>query len=125
MDLSHVIIYILVCMPLLFVGLLICFMNDIGNQQSRVYDTDRLAIALSAHLGMRCIDAGYTFKVSRSLTENNNTLIYIRNYGNNITWFHTTPGYTKIDQTLIGRISSLSMDVPAHFKVRPHPNKTG
>ena len=123
LDLSNVITYILVCMPLLFVGLLICFM--LGNQQGKVYDTDRVAIALRPHIGSRCINVGYTFLISSSLSQNNITLIYIRNYGNNISWFHVTPGYTRIDQTLIARISSLRMDVPSEFKVNPHHNKTG
>jgi len=121
LDLSNVITYILVCMPLLFVGLLICFM--LGNQQGKVYDTDRVAIALRPHIGSRCINVGYTFLISSSLSQNNITLIYIRNYGNNITWFHATPGYTIIDQTLIARISSLKMDVPADFRISPHNNK--
>jgi len=91
-DLSQVIIYILVCMPLLFVGFFIYFMNDTGNQQGKVYDSDRLALALTPYIGSRCIDVGYTFKISRALSQNNITLIYIRNYGNNIAWFHVTPG---------------------------------
>jgi len=124
LDLSNVIIYILVCMPLLFVGLFICFMNDTGNQQGKVYDTDLVATALIPHKGSRCIEAGYTFKISSSLTQDNITL-YIRNYGNNIAWFHLTPGYTKIDQTLINRISSLKMNVPVDFRINPHQFKTG
>jgi len=117
LDFSNLIIYILVCIPLLFVGLLICFMNETGNQQGKVYDTDHLAIALGSHIGSRCIEAGYTFKISSSLSQDNITLIYICNYGNNIAWFHLTPGYTKIDPTLIARISSLKMDVPVDFKI--------
>jgi hypothetical protein len=112
-------------MPLFFVALFICYMNDTGNQQDRACDTDRLALALSAHIGERCIDAGYTFRISRALTEDNITLIYVRNYGNNITWFNFSPGVTKIDQILIGRISSLKMNVPADFKANPHYYKRG
>jgi hypothetical protein len=119
------IIYNLACIPLLISPLLLSFMQDSGHNRNRPYDTDRLALALRQHMGRRCIDVGYSFQLSGVLSYDNVTLIYIRNYGTNIAWFHMTPGYTKIDEALIARISSLRMDVPAQFRMRPHQRKTG
>jgi hypothetical protein len=122
---EDMVIYILACIPLLISPLLLSFMQDPGPNRNRPYDTDRLALALRQHMGRRCIDAGYRFQLSGVLSYDNVTLIYIRNHGTNITWFHMTPGWTKIDEALIARISSLRMDVPAQFRITPHQRKTG
>jgi hypothetical protein len=122
---DDLVIYILVCIPLLISTLLLSFMEDPGHNRNRPYDTDRLALALRQHMGRRCIDAGYRFQLSGVLSYDNVTLIYIRNHGTNITWFHITPGWTKIDEALIARISSLRMDVPVQFRTTPHQRKTG
>jgi hypothetical protein len=124
LGLCEVILYILVCIPLFILAFLICLMN-IENEQNKVCDTDRLAVALRPYIGSRCIDVGFHFRLNPPLSYNNVTLVYIRNYGNNIAWFHYTPGRTRIDQTLIARISSLKMDVPDDFRTTPHLRKTG
>ena len=125
MEYSEVILYILVCIPIVILVSLLCFMNDTQNKQTKPVDTDRLAVDMSQHKGKRCIDAGYKFWCTPPITYDNVTLIYIRNYGSNVTWFHFSPGWTIIDQTLIDRISSLKMNVPDQFRAFPHNRKTG
>ena len=101
-------------------------MNITQNQQNKMYDTDRLSAALQQHMGRRCIDVGYQFNLWGKPSYDNITLIYIRNYGNNIEWFNViTPGRTIITPLLIGRISSLKMDVPLDFRSSPNTRKIG
>ena len=88
--------------------------------QDKPIDTDRLATALTQSMGSKLLDAGYTFRRGRPLSYDNVTLIYVRNHGNNITWFRYLPGSTRINQTLIARISSLKMNVPEDFRRAPH-----
>jgi hypothetical protein len=79
----EVILYILVCIPLFILGIILCFMENRGNNNT--YDSDLLATDLSQYIGRRFRDVGYTFQHGTVLSYNNVTLMYIRNYGTNLT----------------------------------------
>lgn len=85
-------IYVLICMPLLFLVLLVnCMVDTIQKSQDEVFDSTKLARELVAFKANSLRSAGYTFIQPRGAPFNNITLIYIRQHY--FFWFNnTSPG---------------------------------
>lgn len=71
-------LYILICIPLVFLEFLMCLMNDTQNKQTKVWDMDILVVDMSQHIGKRCTDAGYKLWCTPPISRENITLIYIQ-----------------------------------------------